>query len=200
MSNVNSSLGWVNLPAQSVTTTNATIFAAPAASALYQGLPSPKFPSGAGLYIDLSNTTQNSSGTATSTGFVNDLYDGHAFRVRVVGVATVGASSTFSVLLYNGSSSTTTSDTLVALSSSYTITQASSINFSFTTDMLWDSTTQKLNGAFGSNVNNTVTAPAAITSVTSLSVTNLQFCAGVIFGTSNAANTVTIKEFLLESL
>lgn len=200
MANVNSANGYVGLPAQSITTTAATTLIVPATSAGYSQLPSPAFAAGTGLFIDLSRTTQNSSGTATSSGFVNDLVDGKQFRIRVVGVATLGASSTFQVSLFNGSSSTTSSDTLVSISASYTVTTASSVNFVVEDNLIWDSTSQKLNGFFWSDVNNTYTAAAAITAVTNLSVTNLQFIPAFTFGTSNPSNTVTVKEFLVESV
>jgi hypothetical protein len=69
----------------------------------------------------------------------------------------------------------------------------------FENNLIWDSTSAKLNGWFSSDVNNTYTAAAAITTVTSLSVTNLVFIPAFTFGTSNAANTVAVKEFLFEN-
>jgi len=200
MANVNSSNGYVSLPAQVIGTTAATTLAVPAATALYQGLPSPIFAAGAGLYIDPAKNYQSSNPSAASPTYVNDSVDGRQFRVRVVGFTTVSASSTFQVSLFNGSSSTTTSDTLVAISASYTITTASTVNFVLEANFLWDSTSSQLNGWFFSDVNNTYTGAAATTKVASLSVTNLQFIPAFTFGTSNAANTVTVKEFLFENV
>ena len=199
MANVNSGLGWVSLPAQSITTTNATVLAVPAAGG-YATLPSPTQAVGSALFIDLSTTSQTNNPTAASPVYTNDAIDGRQFRIRVVGVATVAASSAFQVSLYNGSSTTTASDTLIAISASYTITTASTVNFVFENNLIWDSTSKKLNGWFYSDCNNTFTAAAAITSVSALSVTNLQFVPAFTFGTSNAGNTVTVKEFLLETV
>ena len=199
MANVNSKQGFVTLPAQSVTGAFSTLLV-PAASALYQGLPSPVFAAGAGLYLNVAPDYQSSNPNASSPTYVNDSVDGRQFKIRVVGLVTVAASSTFQVSLYQGSSSTSSSDTLIAISASYTITTASTINFVFQNDLLWDSTSAKLNGWFLSDVNNVYTGAAAITAITSLSVTNLNFIPAFTFGTSNAGNTVTIKEFLVESV
>lgn len=200
MANVNSSNGWVSLPAQAVTTANETPLLVPPSSALYQGLPSPTFSAGAGLYLNLANTINTNNPTASSPTYTNDAVDGRQFKIRVVGLCSVSASTTVQLALYNGSSSTTSSDTLIAISASYTITTSSSVNFVFETNLIWDSTSKSLNGWFSSDVNNVFTGGAAITQVTNLSVTNLQFIPSVIYATSNAANTWTVKEFLFENV
>lgn len=200
MANVNSSLGFSTLPAQTIPTTSVATLLVPAATALYQGLPSPVFAAGAGLYLALDPDYQSGNPQATSPTYVNSSVDGRQFKIRVVGLATVAASSTFQVSLYNGTSSTVTSDTLVAISASYTITTASTVNFLLETNFLWDSVSSKLNGWFYSDVNNTFTGGAAITSIASLSVTNLQFIPAFTFGTNAGAATVTVKEFLFEKV
>lgn len=198
MANVNSSQGWVSLPAQSITGTSAVTLLVPASTAQYQGLPSPIFAAGAGLYLQLDPNYQSSNPYASSPTYVNASVDGRPFRLRITGIVTVGASSTFVCSIYQGTSSSTSSDSIIAASASYTITTASSVNFIMEADLLWDSTSSKLNGQFSSNVNNTFTGGAAITSISSLSVTNLAFIPAFTFGTGNGANTVTVKEFLFE--
>ena len=188
MANVNSSNGFVFLPAQSITTTAATTLLVPPSTALYQGLPSPVFAAGAGLYLALDPDFQSGNPQASSPTYVNSSVDGRQFKIRVVGLTTVAASTTFQVSLFQGTSSTTTSDTLVAISASYTITTASTINWIFQADMIWDSTTSHLNGWFLSDVNNVFTGAAAITAITNLSVTSLQFIPAFTFGTSNNGN------------
>lgn len=200
MANVNSSNGFVSLPAQVIGTTAATALLVPPSTALYQGLPSPVFAAGAGLFLAVAPNYQSSNPNAASPTYVNDSVDGRQFRIRIVGLVVASASSTFQISLYQGSSSTLTSDTLVSISASYTVTTASTVNFLFENNFLWDSTSQKLNGWFNSDVNNTFTGSAAITAVTSLSVTNLNFIPAFTFGTANAANQVIIKEFLVENV
>jgi len=198
MANVNSSNGWSGLPAQSITTTTETTLLVPAASAQYGVLPSPVFAAGVGLYLALDPDYQSGNPQASSPTYSNSSVDGKQFRIRIVGLVTVGASSTFVCKLYQGTSSTTSNDSVVAASASYTITTASTINFVVESNFLWDSVSSKLNGWFFGDVNNTFTGAAAITSLTGLSVTSLQFIPSFTFGTSNAANTVTVKEFLVE--
>ena len=199
MANVNSSRGFVSLPAQVIPTTAATTLLVPPSSALYQGLPSPVFSAGAGLYVNVAPDYQSGNPNASSPTYVNDSVDGRQFKVRVVGLVTVAASSTFQVSLYQGSSSTSSSDTLVAISASYTITTASTVNFIFENDLIWDSTSSHLNGWFFSDVNNTFTGGAAITAITNLSVTNFVFIPRLLLGRASAA-TVIVKEFLLENV
>jgi len=184
MASVDSSTGFVNLPAQSCTAANQTLLV-PAAG-LYQGLPSPVFSAGSGLFVALDPDYQSSNPLATSPTYTNSSVDGKQFRVRIVGLTTAATSSTFQVSLYNGTSSTTTADTLIAITPSYTITTASTINWVFETNLLWDSTSSKLNGWFWSDVNNVVPSFAAITSVTSLSVTSLAFIPSFSFGTTGS--------------
>lgn len=200
MANVNSSLGgWASLPVQVITTTTATALLTPASSALYQGLPDPTHTAGTTpLSINLANTVQSSNPTASSPTYVNDEVDGRQFKIRVVGVANAAVSSTFVCSLYMGSSSTATSNTLLASSASYTVNPAGKINFLVEANFLWDSTSQDLNGFFKSSVNNTYTADAAITAATGVASTALVITPFFTFGTANAANSVTVREFLAE--
>lgn len=200
MANVNSSNGYVSLPSQSITTTTETTLLVPAASALYQGLPSPVLAAGAGLYIDPVKNYQSSNPTATSPTYVNDSIDGRQVRIRVVGVATTGVGSTFTVKLYNGTSSTVASDTLLCTFTAYTAGGAGSFNFICEANLIWDSVSTKLNGTFSSDISNTYTGPAAITAATITAPTSLQFIPSFTFGTANAANAVVVKEFLFENV
>ena len=199
MANVNSRNGFVSLPSQS-TPALFNPLTVPAATSNYQGLPSFVFAAGAGLYVSVAPDYQSGNPQATSPTYVNDSVDGRQFRIRIVGQVTAKAASTFQVALYNGSSSTSSSDTLVSLSTSYSITQAETINFVVENNFLWDSNSGNLNGWFWSDVNNTFTGSAATTAIATLSVTQLQFIPGFVFGTSNAGNSVLIKEFLVESV
>ena len=97
MANVNSSRGYVFLPAQVVTNATEVVLTVPAATALYQGLPSPLFSAGGPLYLNVAPDSQSANPTATSPTYVNDSVDGRQFKVRVVGVATVSASSTLAL-------------------------------------------------------------------------------------------------------
>lgn len=198
MANVNSSNGWVSLPAQATTGAFQTLLV-PAAGT-YSTLPSPVFAAGSGLYLSVAPNYQSSNPNAASPTYVNDSVDGRQFKIRVVGIVTAAASSAFQCSLYQGSSSTSSNDTLVAISASYVINPAKSVNFVIDANFLWDSTTGNLNGWFSSDVNNTYTGAAAITAIATLSVTNLNFIPAFVFGTSNTGNTVTVKEFLFENV
>lgn len=198
MANVNSSAGWSGLPAQSITTTSATALLVPAAG-LYATLPNQTMAAGTGLFISPVNNAQTSNPYAATVTYVNDSVDGKQFKVRVVGLVTVGAASTFVAGLYLGTSATLASDTLLAATTSYSITGAGTVNFVAEWNFIWDSTSTKLNGTVSSLVNDVWTAPAAITQATVTDPTTLKFIPAFTFGTANASNTVTVKEFLFEN-
>ena len=200
MANVNSSRGYVFLPAQVVTNATEVVLTVPAATALYQGLPSPLFSAGGPLYLNVAPDSQSANPAATSPTYVNDSVDGRQFKVRVVGVATVSASSTLALSLYYGSSQTVANNTKVATVTSAALNPAGSYNFVMEANFLWDSTSSVLNGYFKSDVNNTFTGDAAITHVTSVSATSLYFIPSFTYATGNAANQVQIKEFLFEQV
>lgn len=197
MANVNTSLGFTNLPAQSITTGTATALLVPTSAQNYGTLPSPALAAGSGLYISIPPELSGSQD-----------WDGHQFRVRIVGIVLSGTTGTFSTTLYLGTSSTAANDTSIAAATSASITGSTTVPFHFSLDstMLWDSTTQTLTGltnaqyngvaAITTVVNTVVTATS--TPVNASSLSNLQFIPFFTFGTGNAANTVTIKEFLIE--
>lgn len=197
MANVNTSVGFTNLPAQSITTGTATALLVPTSAQNYGTLPSPALTAGSGLYISIPPELAGSMD-----------YDGHQFRIRMTGIVLSGTTGTFAVSLYLGTSSTAASDTSIAVATSASITGSTTAAFHFALDstMLWDSTTQTLTGLTNAQfngvagittvVNTVLTASSTPVNVSSLS--NLQFIPFFTFGTGNAANTVTVKEFLIE--
>lgn len=194
MANANSTSGFTNLPAQVITTGSATALLVPAVGT-YGTLPSPALAAGAGLYIEVPPDI--------ATGSTN--WDGHQFKVRLVGIVTTGTSSTFKADLYLGTSSTAASDTALTASSASAAIGTTSVNFAYEYTLLWDSVSQNLNGYFGFYINDVLTGSVAITQVTKTStpvnsslLTNLTFIPFFTFGTANGANSVTVKEFLIE--
>lgn len=200
MANVNTSVGFTNLPAQSITTGTATALLVPTSAQNYGTLPSPALTAGSGLYISI---------PPENSGSVD--WDGHQFRIRMVGIVLSGTTGTFSVNMNVGTSSTAANDTSFFTITSASITGSTTVPFHFELDAtcLWDSTTQTLSGFVGNaqfnGVNATTTAGSATTVLTASStpvnvsvLSNLQFIPFFTFGTGNAVNTVTVKEFLIE--
>jgi hypothetical protein len=197
VANVNTSVGYTNLPTQSITTGTATALLVPTSAQNYGTLPSPALAAGAGLYISIPPENSGSQD-----------WDGHQFRVRIVGTVLSGTTGTFTTTLYLGTSSTAASDSSIAAAASASITGSTTVPFHFVLDstMLWDSVTQTLSGltnaqyngvaAITTVVNTVITATTSPVNVSAL--TNLQFIPFFTFGTGNAVNTVTIKEFLIE--
>jgi hypothetical protein len=197
MSNSNTTVGFINLPAQSITTGTATALLVPAFSANYGTLPSPALAAGAGLYVEVPNDI--------ATGSTN--WDGHQFRVRVVGVVLSGTTGTFAVNVQLGQSSTAANNTSLFTVTSASITGSTTAPFHFEVEatLLWDSTTATLTGFCSGQFNGAAPIANAATTVLNSSSTpvapsmaTLSFIPFFTFGTGNAANTVTIKEFLIE--
>jgi hypothetical protein len=204
MSNVNTSAGYLNLPAQSITTTTQTALLVPA-QGLYSTLPSPVLPVGVGLY----------SGFAPDIAS-NGTVDGHKFTVRVEGKVFTGASSLFTVALFQVPAAIAAANTQATLANDASVATGISVagitgaaSFVLETEFMWDSTSLKLTGY--SNVlliNGVVTAinggtlgittatPTA--AITTTSGNDLKFLPTFTFATANAANTVTVTEFSID--
>jgi len=198
--NVNSMVGFQNLPAQSFTTTTSTALLVPA-QGLTTSLPSPTLAAGSGLYIGVPQDVAGSE------------MDGHAFKIRVVGKIFTGAASTFTQILYQVPAATIAAGTVstlannnsfVAPGASAAITGAA--NFLLEVEAIWDSTSTKLTGFITSSV----VAGAAVSTIgtvgsvltvpftTAAGVNGLNFIPAFAFATANAANTVTVTEFTLD--
>lgn len=144
----------------------------------------------------LTQTVNGVASTAILSMPANSNIDSHPFRVRLSGKATGGTSATLILKFRLG---TTITGTNIA---SFTVSGAAipvaGSNFDVYADLVWDSTSQTLNGTFGGQVANTLTTGAAITQGTGIvAASNLQFVASATFGAALATNTVTVEEFSL---
>lgn len=130
-------------------------------------------------------------------------FDAQPFRVRIAGKVNVAATGVVTVGLYLGNSSTLASDTLLASAVSGSVTAPAGTNFFLEADMIWDSTSGRVSGmswgtvGTGGTPSNGVlsNSPSAITTSASL-----QFVAAVTFGAANAANSITVTEFSVETV
>ncbi len=128
--------------------------------------------------------------------------EGRKFSVRASGVVTTsGAAVTVQPFLAAGTSVTAANDTVLAAPAPVTVA-GTSCPWTIEAQLLFDSTSGKLNGQFTSLINNSVGAPAAIATVlTGLSGNNepvFSLVAGVTFSTASAGNIATLTEFVLE--
>lgn len=128
------------------------------------------------------------------------VFDGHPFRVRLVGKYT-SAAGTATVAIYQ----TNAAAGLVAaqLLSSAAGTAAVSSNFWLEAELVWDSVSQRLNGTQTAAVDKVLSGPALITATGNqitgiVSQNSLQFVPAVTFGSANAGNSVTLNEFSIE--
>lgn len=203
MSNVNTFVGYQDIPAQVVSTTTATSLLVPV-SGVYAGLPSPALPAGVGLYLGLEQDIP-----------VQGTFDANKFSVRVQGKLFTGAASTVVIGLYQapntivqaGTQSTVANVHAVAnmTTASAAITGAS--NFVLEASFIWDSASNLLNGyvdAFSVNgalqaVNTAAAGANVATSIqTLLGAQDLKFLPFITFGTANAANSWTVSEFAID--
>ncbi len=131
-------------------------------------------------------------------------FDGKPFRLRASGWATVGGTSpTLNVTLYEGSSLTPGSNTvLAALGSAQAVTTAASYPWAIEAVLQGDSKSKILQGRFSVTLDNVVSAWAALTnaptSIDLLTEGSLQFCVGVTFGVANAANLAQLDALIIE--
>jgi hypothetical protein len=193
MSNANSFLGYQNLPAQLIATTTDTPLLVPA-QGLYSTLPSPTLTTGAGLYVGLTGDVLN-----------NATYDGHPFTVRVAGKINVAVTNAFNVTLKLGTSATSATNTTIALATATAAgLAAGAYNFWFSVEFMWDSVSQTLNGVVSGTVAGTLKALVATTALqvvnpTATTTPTFNFIPSFQFATTaNAANSVTVTEFLID--
>lgn len=192
MSNVNSFLGYQNLPTQVIGVTTDTVLTVPA-QGTYGTLPSPLLAAGAAFHLDLGGDI-----------LTNATYDGHPFTVRIAGKANVAATAcTFTPTLKLGTSLTTGSNTTIGVTGASGSLTAVATNFWLEAEFMWDSISQTLNGVVSGSVGNARIAPTAITAVQvalpSAGVSpTFQFVPSFAFSVANAANSVTVTEFLID--
>jgi hypothetical protein len=144
----------------------------------------------------------------TNDQFSSASWDGVQFRIRLSGVASLGATQTAIFYLYNGAATVVgTSGNRIALTgaaypSGGTSTTPSNFVIEFTG--LWDPTSQVLSGCYTSNIANGTTSQFTTTTVitnvqTSVTAAGLTFCAGIKLANATAS-TVSVREFLVEKL
>lgn len=134
--------------------------------------------------------------------FSSTTFDvGRPFRLRVVGDATLnaGTGNTVVVSIYQGTSTTTTNDTKIAI---LTAGGAPSTSFNFFLEAFvqWDSVSQVLGGAYVGQCGNTFTAQHALTNAASVTqAANLTFVISGTFGNAGGG-TINIAEFSCEQV
>lgn len=199
MANVNTMIGYQNLPAQSITVNTITPLLVPA-QGLFSTLPSPTLASGAGLWIGVPQDVANSE------------CDGHPFKVRIVGKVFTGAAATLATTLYQVPAATIAAGTVSTLAGNQSLIALTSTaitgsaNFIVEIEFLWDSVSQSLGGFVTTAFANSAligTLGAATTArtvpfTTAAGVNGLNFLPTFTLSVANAANTVTVTEFVID--
>lgn len=144
------------------------------------------------------STTQYISGAAAAPSF-GAAYDGFAFKLRLVGKVTTGASCNITVAIQQGNNTTVTSGNNVAASSAVAV-NTTSANFLLEATCLWDSVSQKISGYQTGAVNNSLVTVAALTNAVSITTqANLTFVP-VITASATTGCTIAITEFVAETV
>lgn len=189
MANSNTFLVIPDLPVQTIATANA-VLTVPAAG-LYSGYPSPGSVAGSAFTLTPNDT------------IVGGIFDDEAFKVRILGVVTVGAgNSTFTPAIYIGTSTTVGSNTSLGIGTATgSLTAATSYQFWLEATVSWNATTQKITGFYQQEVNGVLQnsgTPTAITPTSVTAVSLLNFLPTFSFGTTQAGNSVQVGEFALD--
>jgi len=134
--------------------------------------------------------------------------DGSSIYIRASGKVTTGASSTLIVTLYYSAAAKTAitynGTGVTALGSTFTSSAYATTtgNWMLETVMVWDYTSLKMNGYFisTSGPTPTIAGPSAVAQQTAIdwSLPGCGFVLGSHFGTTGAANVVTLSQFTLE--
>lgn len=133
------------------------------------------------------------------------LAAGRLFKIRLVGTGNAGANAAQSVIvkLYQGTSTTVSSNHALATTGSALATVAGGpFNFAIETTLLWDSTSQILSGYYNANIafatTSQFTTDTVVTTVNgSITAALLSFCGTITMGNA-AASTVQLSEFAFD--
>ena len=140
--------------------------------------------------------------------FSSNSFNALAFKVRLSGYASLGATQTAIIYLYNGAATVVgTAGNRVALTgaaypSGGTSTTPSNFLLEFTG--LWDPTSQILSGYYSANIANGSTSQFTTTTVitnvqTSVAAAGLTFCAGLKLA-NTTSSTIQLREFVVEKI
>ena len=144
----------------------------------------------------------------TNDQFSSSSWDGRQFRIRLSGIASLGATQTAIFYLYNGAATVvgTSGNRVAATGAAYPSGGTSLLpsNFMIEFTGLWDPTSQILSGYYTANIANGTTSQFTTTTVitnvqTSVAAAGLTFCAGIKLA-NTTASTVTVREFVVEKL
>ena len=147
----------------------------------------------------------NPSGVSNDQ-FSSNSFNALGFKIRLSGYASLGATQTAIVYLYNGAATVVgTSGNRVGLTGSAYPgggTSTTPSNFLLEFNGLWDPTSQILSGWYTANIANgstsQFTAPTVITNVqTSVTAAGLTFCAGLKLA-NTTSSTIQLREFVVE--
>lgn len=153
-------------------------------------------------FLDQTGAVATVSAMPQSGPSANGSFDGFAFKVRATFKVTTGGTSTNVFKIYVGNSSTISNNTAIASVTSDSLATASSSGFLEAT-LIWDNTSQKLNGiqsgAYGAG--SAISAVAiANTNISIASLSKLVFSATSTNGSSVTGTTVTLTEFVVEAV
>jgi hypothetical protein len=149
----------------------------------------------------------NPSGVSNDQ-FSSNSFNALAFKVRLSGYASLGATQTAIIYLYNGAATVVgTSGNRIALTGAAypgggTSTTPSNFLLEFTG--LWDPTSEILSGWYTANIANGSTSQFTTTTVitnvqTSVTAAGLTFCAGLKLA-NTTSSTIQLREFVIEEV
>ncbi len=126
--------------------------------------------------------------------------------ITPAGALPAAATSKVGFNLYQGTSSTLASDHAIgAIAAQSIATAGGAFDFEISATLQWDATSQILSGWYSSNLaagsSSYYTTTTVVTNVvTGLTIADLSFLASVTFGFASSANSVTVREFVLEKV
>ena len=126
--------------------------------------------------------------------------------VTPAGALPTSATSNVTLKLYQGVSTTLSSDHAIGTTGAIAIaTAGGAFDFTIEATLLWDATSQVLSGSYTANVgygsSSHFIAPTVVTNVVAaLPIASVAFLASATFGFASSANTITLREFSIEKI
>jgi len=225
MANQNTVVGFQNFPItpSQYTAGTASAVLVPNASGVYPGLPSPEFPLSTTTFpsvLTVSVPPELNTAASNAVTGATSAFDGHPFEVRASVKITAPAGNTSMLLnLYqatnavlSGGPSSSAYSVVTALAgtgvsklitgTSTAVGASTSAVFTMQAQYIWDSVSKTLN-VVGAPIEwmagTTISTTATTTSVTGLTVADLNFYLGVTF-TTTLPTSCTLTEFVINRI
>lgn len=153
----------------------------------------------ASVLLDNTGGKSGSSRGASRPYYQTDSFNGRIFILRANGLITLSTASTgtgIQIALYQSTNGATSANSIIKAVSATTVASRSD-NFGVVANLMWDPTSQRINGWAEATVMGTYTIRTTVTIAGMTNIASLGFVGSILFSTATGG-TVTPIEFSID--